>query len=319
MVRWLPAAGGCDPANQLFPLHILPQEPAPHLATQRAPWPARWRVRRAMSSPIIAQGFYAGNELPAAELCAAMPVPPTLCGRARSPRRAVMGNTVRVIAGATTMRILQKQLSHRPDANSGCASPGGRSGRASPDAKSGCASPGGRSGRASPDAKSTRHPGYRPASGAGRRVGRGDCDPWAVHDPRPARRWPHHLPFSAARADLPLRRAGGTVRGPGSIQAAVPFSPPSGGGELTSAHPQVAWLERNEPGDKPPSSSKTRTWSSSLLGYRVMRVSTNPDLLKERHRDTMSIGSVKSPIGRHCSENLQNMRFFGALLQPYSV
>ena len=98
-----------------------------------------------------------------------------------------------------------------------------------------------------------------------------------------------------------------------------PLSPPRPGGELTSAHPQVAWLERNEPGDKPPSSSKTRTWSSSLLGYRVMRVSTNPDLLKERHRDTMSIGSVKSLIGRHCSENLQNMRFFGALLQPYSV
>jgi len=45
----------------------------------------------------------------------------------------------------------------------------------------------------------------------------------------------------------------------------------------------------------------------------------NLELLKERDRDTMSIDSVKSPIGRHCSENLQDMRFFGALLQPYSV
>ena len=31
----------------------------------------------------------------------------------------------------------------------------------------------------------------------------------------PARRWPHHLPFSATAADLPLRQAGGTTRGPG--------------------------------------------------------------------------------------------------------
>ena len=56
-----------------------------------------------------------------------------------------------------------------------------------------------------------------------------------------------------------------------------------------------------------------------FLGRCAMRVSRNLDLLKERNFDTISIGSAKSPDGRHYPEDLWSMQVMGASTDMFFI